>query len=280
MSTILQALQKQKLEQAGINSTNTEVAKPLDIKFKLALFISSLIIISLLVIIILLLKPTSSVALLTESPVIEVVEEVVVIKKAPVEQEEIPQTKVASNVQKVSFTLKALPEKSEKIAVIDEPKVIVLANLAEETEEKVIEIKTVKEIKAVEAEIEAEKEIDYSDVSNDLERRFAQAVLMSQEPVQEELTNNELQEDADDDGSNINQMSSGFQYQVRTMSYDAHMYSSAQGQRWIRINGEVLVEGQFNDYGDIQVVEIQPDRTIFRLGVQSFSLEALADWEG
>lgn len=280
MSTILQALQKQKLEQAGINSTNTEVAKPLDIKFKLALFISSLIIISLLVIIILLLKPTSSVALLTESPVIEVVEEVVVIKKAPVEQEEIPQTKVASNVQKVSFTLKALPEKSEKIAVIDEPKVIVLANLAEETEEKVIEIKTVKEIKAVEAEIEAEKEIDYSDVSNDLERRFAQAVLMSQEPVQEELTNNELQEDADDDGSNINQMSSGFQYQVRTMSYDAHMYSSAQDQRWIRINGEVLVEGQFNDYGDIQVVEIQPDRTIFRLGVQSFSLEALADWEG
>ena len=271
MSTILQALQKQKQEQAGINAQPIAI-KPSNIKFKVALFIASLAIISLLLIIIaLLLKPQSAVVALNERPLTN---EAVVIKSVPVEKTEAPEKSVSSNVQKVSFTLKALPEQSEAVAVIEEPQQLILVNDPKQPQLKSVEVKT------AEIKLDSEKEIDYSEVSNDLERRFAQALLMNIDPQKEELVKNNVVEDENDDGSNINQMSGGFQEQVRAMSYDAHMYSSIKEQRWIRINSEELREGQFNDYGDIQVIEIQPNRTIFRLGMQSFSLEALTDWKG
>lgn len=268
MSTILQALQKQKQEQAGINALPIAI-KPSNIKFKVALLLSSLVIISLLLVIITLLFTPAVV--LRESPATD---EVAVIESDPVEKTEAPKKSISNNVQQVSFTLKPLPQQHEVTAVSEEPAQLILVNDSKQPQLKPVETKKT-EIKS-----ESVKEIDYSEVSNDLGRRFAQALLMNDESQKKELVKNHTVEDENNDGSNINQMSSGFQEQVRAMSYDAHMYSSIKEQRWIRINSEELREGQFNDYGDIQVIEIQPRRTIFRLGMQSFSLEALTDWKG
>lgn len=263
MSTILQALQKQKQEQAGIN-LQPSIIKPSNSQFKVALLLSFLVIISLLLaIIIILFKPN---IILNKSLVTN---EIAVLKRVPDEKKEVSEKNIASNVQKVSFTLKPLPQQNEKTAISEEPAPLVSIPSPKQTEIKMVEIFP-----------KPKKEIDYSEVSNDLERRFSQALLMDEEPKKEVLVKDNAIEDENDDGSNINQMSSGFQEQVRAMSYDAHMYSSIKEQRWIRINSEELREGQFNDYGDIQVVEIQPSRTIFRLGRQSFSLEALIDWKG
>ena len=75
-------------------------------------------------------------------------------------------------------------------------------------------------------------------------------------------------------------MSRGFQEKVPAIQYNSHMYSSVPEDRWIRINGKTLKEGGFDNTGLLELIEIQPQRSIFRLGRQSFSIEALTDWKG
>ena len=130
--------------------------------------------------------------------------------------------------------------------------------------------------------LEALSAIDYSNVSDDLAARFKNALAMQGQDMQTERPGEaDAEEDSGaDDGSDIEQMSRAFQEKVPSISYDFHMYSTVAEDRWIRLNGEELKEGQFTSSGEIQVVEIQPNRTIFRLGNQSFSIESLTDWQG
>ncbi|HEY5714911.1 MAG TPA: general secretion pathway protein GspB [Psychromonas sp.] len=119
-----------------------------------------------------------------------------------------------------------------------------------------------------------EEELDYRAVSDDLRQRFELALLSNpeQEPLSLTATGN--------DGSDIYEMSSEFQKKVPSIRYDTHIYSTIARERWIKVNGEKLKEGQFDGQGQIQLLEIQPNRSIFRLGRQSFSLESLTDWKG
>ena len=119
-----------------------------------------------------------------------------------------------------------------------------------------------------------EDEIDYGAVSNDLQRRFELALLDI--PEQEIVSSPEIHHD----GSDLHDMSAEFQKKVPSIQYDAHLYSTVVGERWIKINGENLKEGQFDGQGQIQLLKIQPNRSIFRVGRQSFSLESLTDWKG
>jgi len=58
------------------------------------------------------------------------------------------------------------------------------------------------------------------------------------------------------------------------------MYSTVAADRWIRINGETLKEGDFDSRGEVELVEILPNQSVFRFGTQSFTLESLMDWQG
>ncbi len=122
---------------------------------------------------------------------------------------------------------------------------------------------------------QAEEDINYDSVSSDLQKRFEMALLMDEQeaPVDNEEQDNEIE------SSDIEQMPTQFQDMVPAMRYDSHMYSTVDSDRWIRINGEDLKEGEKLAGSDIQLVEILPQRSIFRLGRQSFSLESLTDWE-
>ena len=120
----------------------------------------------------------------------------------------------------------------------------------------------------------AQNEVDYGAVSNDLQRRFELALLDI--PKQEILSSPEIHHD----GSDLHEMSAEFQKKVPSIQYDAHLYSTIVGERWIKINGENLKEGQFDKQDEIQLLKIQPNRSIFRVGRQSFSLESLTDWKG
>lgn len=114
----------------------------------------------------------------------------------------------------------------------------------------------------------------YTSASDDLQQRFELALLDSSE--QQEFSSPVI----NNDGSDISDMSSSFQKRVPSIAYDTHVYSTNAGDRWIKINGEKLKEGQFDRQGKIQLLEIQPNRSIFRVGQQSFSLESLTDWKG
>ena len=97
---------------------------------------------------------------------------------------------------------------------------------------------------------------------------------------QEALINHQDSDNNADEGDNLNiyKMDIEFQQQVPTIRYAFHVYSSNKNERWIRINGEDLKEGQFDSSRKIQVVDIQQNQTIFRVAGKDFYLKSLTDW--
>ena len=65
--------------------------------------------------------------------------------------------------------------------------------------------------------------------------------------------------------------------ELPSMAFSAHMYASDPNERWIRVNGQRLVEGQYlND--DLRLVQIDPQHVILAYKGQEFSMAALTDW--
>jgi general secretion pathway protein B len=256
MSTILNALQKQdgKPLYAAHNLCSHN---PYQVTLLFALFV---IIILLCALLILLLRPLTGRQVEAISPVVPVVQEIAVGSYA----ENKPSLK---QVSRISFPTIPLSGAIDKTSA--KPEMVVPA--AKET----FPVETAEEQPqiALSAALQ-EEDIDYSSVSQALQNRFQQALLMSKDEAKSFIENH------NDDGSSLYQMARDFQRQVPAFSYDFHVYSSIADERWIRINDEDLVEGQFEHSGKVQVVEIQPNRTIFRMGNQSFSLQSLTDWRG
>jgi|GEM_PF-2532882 len=263
MSTILRALQKQKSEQS--HTMPAFIEKEGSIKWKLALLASLLVIISLLAVVIYLLvnpvdreqPPAFSAPVATLHSVNK---EVLAISKKTEDK----------LIRKISFDLAPLPTVS-----ITDPLPEATAQLTEALESGAEQAVVVSAEKPVPAD-NFRQEIDYGDTSADLQLRFENALLISGAEDKEVVE----QVQKEGDGSDIHQMSSEFQSKVPAISYASHIYSSVPAKRWVRINDEDLKEGQFDSSGQIEVIEIQAERTIFRVGRQSFSLELLTDWQG
>jgi len=115
---------------------------------------------------------------------------------------------------------------------------------------------------------------EFDDVSEELQRRFALAVEQESNTGSNDYVNNEPEFVAAD----ITSLPATFQFQVPVMRYDSHMYSTDSKDRWIRINGVDLRVGEH--IGEVELVDILPQQSVFRLGKQSFTLESLKDWKG
>ncbi|MDX2318978.1 MAG: general secretion pathway protein GspB [Moritella sp.] len=65
--------------------------------------------------------------------------------------------------------------------------------------------------------------------------------------------------------------------QIPDISYSSHVYSSKSKSRSVRLNNRDLREGSWLS-NDVEILEILQNEVIMRVGAQSFSLKALADW--
>lgn len=65
--------------------------------------------------------------------------------------------------------------------------------------------------------------------------------------------------------------------QIPDISYSSHIYSSNAKNRSVRLNNRDLREGSWLS-DDVEILEILQNEVIMRVGVQSFSLQALSDW--
>ena len=61
------------------------------------------------------------------------------------------------------------------------------------------------------------------------------------------------------------------------LRFEAHIYASEPKQRWVKVNGKDLQEGQWVT-ADIQLKEITPQYVLLQTGRQMFSMEALTEW--
>lgn len=276
MSTILQALQKN-TAQPNMHSAVIAPSNTHSTAWRIIVSCALLVIIALLsTLIYLQLNP------LHKAQPITVVETPVVA--APIEP--------VSRIQKVVFETQALPEplpaepiiisaaKPEVAPIIvsgKPPTAEVIAQVPEQSQEDNRADNAPQETPQITSQ--EDQELNYDDVPENLKKRFELALLLN-EIEENEGSNDFIETEPDTSDSDIHQMSSSFQKKVEPISYQSHVYSSVPEDRWIRINNEVLKEGQFSADGTLQVLEILPQRSIFRLQRQSFSLESLNDWAG
>lgn len=263
MSTILQALQKSRLEQA-VNSVALSTQKKRFPLWKVAVSLALLIIIGLLsTLIYLQLKPDNEQA----QAVVNIIESKPATEK--------------NKLVKVNFDTQPLMPVATKVAQTVAPsKMTSNTQHVPETSTTTHPQEKISPIDKLAKTDNREQELSYEQVPDELKHRFAQALLLTDIEDNSEDTEQISNTDELNDGSDIHQMSSNFQRKVPAILYDAHVYSSKPEDRWIRINGEKLKEGQFDSSGTIELLEIQPQRSIFRLQAQSFSLESLTDWQG
>ncbi|WP_413701211.1 general secretion pathway protein GspB [Psychromonas sp. KJ10-10] len=285
MSTISKALLKNKFEQMGGMPPVNQVQNK-NIFWKVIFSIATLIIIILLSILIYLqFYPYQKVEATTT-----IVPEVV---KAPATKPEIDTTLVKMTfdtqpIPVVKQEIKATQVPSKTKAIQTQAPQTALPETPIVTSQPAPETNTFNDKPAVIAKEptlaeEPEPTLNYDEISEDLKKRFELAVLLTeieQDESDVEGTSEDSFVEENSDGSDIHLMSSNFQNKIPLMRYDSHVYSSLATERWIQINGERLVEGSFDSTGKLEVIEIQPQRSIFRFGRQSFSLESLTDWKG
>ena len=272
MSTILQALQKSKSDQAGSPAPVIQTESK-QLQWKIMFSFALIVIIALLSILIyLLINPYNS-------------NQQQVIVEQPESQQVAVKEQITTNdkqVVKVNFD-------TQPLAIIEPQQEIPVKQTTAKKITPIVKQVTLQPIQPIQEqqllvsaepvkteEIQQEPEVE---VSEELKKRFELALLLNPIEEQSEIIENN-DEEIFSDGTDIHQMSSGFQNKVSPISYEAHVYSSIVEDRWIRINGERLIEGDFDSSGQLQLIEIQPQRSIFRVERQSFSLESLVDWKG
>lgn len=69
------------------------------------------------------------------------------------------------------------------------------------------------------------------------------------------------------------------QLQIPPLKFEAHVYATSTNQRWVKVNGKTLQEGQWVT-ADIRIKEITPQFVLLQLGNQLFSMAALSEWQG
>lgn len=116
-------------------------------------------------------------------------------------------------------------------------------------------------------------ELEQSDVSAELRGKFESALAAADEPQRRKQEINYHDVPALD----INQLDDLLQRQLPSLRFEAHVYATDANQRWIKVNGKDLQQGQWVT-ADIQVKEILPQYVVLQFNQVQFSVEALADW--
>ena len=87
------------------------------------------------------------------------------------------------------------------------------------------------------------------------------------------------QRDHNAPATDIRSLDRQLQQQIPALRFEAHVYATAVNQRWVKVNGKTLQEGQWVT-ADIRIKEITPQFVLLELGNQLFSVAALSEWQG
>ncbi|MEG3766723.1 general secretion pathway protein GspB [Alteromonas sp. 14N.309.X.WAT.G.H12] len=116
---------------------------------------------------------------------------------------------------------------------------------------------------------------DDVEVSPELMARFNQAIAELDNTATDEKK--ETKVNVRDDMPRVDQLPVRMLTRLPSMTFSAHMYASEKSDRWVRVNGKQLGEGDW--IGDkVQIVKIEPQRVILNFEGKSFSMAALTDW--
>ncbi|MDP5190698.1 general secretion pathway protein GspB [Rheinheimera baltica] len=127
---------------------------------------------------------------------------------------------------------------------------------------------------AVTSAIAAEQE-PVVEVSAELRDMFASALQASEQNLRQPAAPPRNASPATD----INSLSQTLQQQIPALRFDAHVYATRANQRWVKVNGKNLQEGQWIT-AEIRIKEIMPQYVLMERGELLFSMAALSSWAG
>lgn len=123
------------------------------------------------------------------------------------------------------------------------------------------------------AELPAQQpELSANEVSDELKSKFALALEETgANPRRQSVTEHAAP------ARDINSLDELLKRQIPPLRFEAHVYATEPKQRWVKVNGKDLQEGQWVT-ADIQIKEITPQYVLLQTGRQLFSVEALSEW--
>jgi general secretion pathway protein B len=122
--------------------------------------------------------------------------------------------------------------------------------------------------------------LDEPKVSPELLAKFNDAIDSLKDDTRTSLTEEfpeEEIEEAAPDVIRVDQLPPRLMTLLPTMSFAAHMFASDPGDRWVRVNGKELQEGDWIDR-EVQIVEITQNHVVMNFRGQYFRMAALTDW--
>lgn len=77
----------------------------------------------------------------------------------------------------------------------------------------------------------------------------------------------------------IHELGKSLQERIPAMSFTTHIYATDPSERWIKINGHTMKEGQWLS-SSLQLIDINPQFVVMAIDGRKFTLAALTDWDG
>lgn len=110
------------------------------------------------------------------------------------------------------------------------------------------------------------------EVSSELRDKFASALKAT-----EQSSRNPAKRTNDAPAVDVSELDISLRQQIPALRFDAHVYATTPSQRWVKVNGKTLQEGQWVT-ADIRIKEITPQFVLLQYGNQLFSMTALSAW--
>lgn len=114
-----------------------------------------------------------------------------------------------------------------------------------------------------------------SAVSAELLQRFNQALQEIESSP--ETTDPDAAVGIRDDIPRVDQLPARTLTLLPSLEFSAHMYASLRSNRWVRVNGMQLYEGEWIT-DEVQLVNIEPQRVVLSFRGDLFTMAALTDW--
>lgn len=119
------------------------------------------------------------------------------------------------------------------------------------------------------------KDVDLADIPEKLKSSFADAVKATEQKSQPELFTAKI--DAGSSLPLLSELSLAQIYWVPDMEYQMHIYASNPSERWVRINGQTLNEGD-QLTPELTLLEIRQEQIIWQGKDRRFAHDALTDF--
>jgi len=121
------------------------------------------------------------------------------------------------------------------------------------------------------ATLKLDKLSEQGGVTADLAQRFSQALAdMETEQVNDPLPQ-KLHPQA------LVHFPQWYQDLVPPLQFTSHIYSSDDSERWVKVNRQVVKEGELIN-ADLRLVKVTPEQVIIEMQQRQFTLPALTDW--